>query len=74
MYKFQNQSPKNSHACVPLMQTDCVKLETIFFKTFTLCMGPESEPTKLPIPRQKPRRGGGLKQIKRCRRVLLQVT
>ncbi len=46
-----------------------VLLETIF------CMfWPDSEPTKLlDHPKQKPRRGGGLRQINTCRKVPLQI-
>ncbi len=36
-----------------------VLLETIFYKSLTLCIWPDSEPTKLlDHPKQKPRRGG----------------
>ncbi len=41
-----------------------VLLETIFCRSLTLCIWPDSEPTKLPDhPKQKPRRGEGLRQI-----------
>ncbi len=47
-------------------------LETIFCRSFTLCIWPDSEPTKL-LENPKPRRGGGLRQINTCRKVSLQV-
>jgi hypothetical protein len=51
-----------------------VLLETIFCRSLTLCIWPDSEPTKLPDhPKQKPRRGEGLRQINTCRTVTLQV-
>ncbi len=47
-----------------------VLLETIFCRSLTLSIWPDSEPTKLLYhPKQKPRRGGGLRQINTCRRV-----
>ncbi len=47
-----------------------VVLETIFCKSLTLCFWPGSETTKLlHHPKQKPRRGGGLRQINTCRKV-----
>jgi hypothetical protein len=49
-------------------------LETIFCRSFTLCFWPDSEPTKLlDHPKQKPSRGGGLRQINTCLKVPLQV-
>ncbi len=51
-----------------------VVLETIFCMSLTLCIWPDSEPTKLlDQPKQKPRRGGGLRQINTCRKVPTQV-
>ncbi len=51
-----------------------VLLKTIFCRSFTLCIWPDSEPTKLlDHPRQKPRRGGGLRQINTYREVPLHV-
>ena len=51
-----------------------VVLETIFCRSLTLCFWPDSEPTKLlDHPKQKPRRGGGLRQINTRRKVPLQV-
>jgi hypothetical protein len=51
-----------------------VVFETIFCRSLTLCIWPDSEPTKLPYhPKQKPRRGGGLRQINTSRKVPLQV-
>ncbi len=41
---------------------------------YTLCIWPDSEPTKLLYhPKQKHRRGGGLRQINTCRQVPLLV-
>ncbi len=67
----------------PILYTDSVWLgggwgvlspETIFCRSFTLCIWPDSEPTKLlDHPKQKPRREGGLRQINTCRKVSLQV-
>ncbi len=52
-----------------------VLLETIFCRSLTLCMWPDSEPIKLlDHLKQKPRRGGGLTQIKICRKVPFQET
>ncbi len=49
-------------------------MQTIFCRGLTLCFLPDSEPTKLlHYPEQKPRRGGGLRQINTCRKVPLQV-
>ncbi len=49
-------------------------LETKFCRSLTLCIWPDSEATKLlDHPKQKPRRGGGLRQINICRKVPLQV-
>ncbi len=46
-----------------------VVLETIFCRSLTLCFWPDSEPTKLlHYPKQKPRRGRGLRQINTCAR------
>ncbi len=43
-------------------------------RSFTLCIWPDSEPTKLlDHPIKKLRRGGGLKQINTCRKVPLQA-
>ncbi len=40
----------------------------------TVCIWPDSEPTKrLYHPKQKPRKGGGLRQINACRQVPLLV-
>jgi hypothetical protein len=51
-----------------------VLLETIFRRSLTLCIWPDSEPTKLPDRyKQKPGRGGGLRQVNACLKVLLQV-
>jgi hypothetical protein len=50
-----------------------VLLETIFCRSLPLCIWPDSEATKLlDYPQQKPRRGGGLRQINTCHRVPLQ--
>ncbi len=50
-----------------------VLLETIFCRSLTLCIWPDSEPTKLlDHPKQKLRRGGDLRQIT-CRKVPLLV-
>ncbi len=44
------------------------------YKSYTLCIWPDSEPTKLLYrPKQKPWRGGGLRQISTCHQVHLQV-
>jgi hypothetical protein len=46
----------------------------IFCRSLTLCIWPDSEPTKsLDHPKQKPRWGGGLRQTNTCRKVPLQV-
>ncbi len=51
-----------------------VLLETIFCRTLTLCIWPDSEPTKLlHHPKQKLRRGRGLRQINTCGKVPFQV-
>ncbi len=51
-----------------------VLLETIFFRSWTLCIRPDSEPTKLPDhPQTKTEQGGGLGQINNCCKVPLQV-
>ncbi len=51
-----------------------VLLENIFWRSSTLCIWLDSEPTKLlDHHKQKPRRGGGLKQINTCRKVPLHV-
>ncbi len=51
-----------------------VVLETIFGRSLSLFFRPDSEPTKLlDDPKQKPERGGGLRQINTCRKVPLQV-
>ncbi len=51
-----------------------VLLETIFCRSLTLCIWPDSEPKKLLFhSKQKPRRGGGLREINACRKVLLKV-
>ncbi len=51
-----------------------VLLETKFCRSLTLCIWPVSEPTKfLDHPKQKPRRGGGLRQIQTCRKVPIEV-
>ncbi len=51
-----------------------VVLETKFCWSLTLCIWPDSEPTKLlDQPKQKPRRGGCLRQKNTCHRVPLQV-
>ncbi len=48
-------------------------VESIYM-SYTLCIWPDSEPTKLlNHPTQKPRRGGGLRQINTCRHVPLLV-
>ncbi len=45
-------------------------VESIYM-SHTLCIWPDSEPTKLlHHPKQKPRRGGGLRQIKTCAKYL----
>ncbi len=50
-----------------------VLLETIFCRNLTLCFWPDSEPTNLlHHPKQKPRRGGGLRQINTICKVLLK--
>ncbi len=44
------------------------------YRSYTLCIWPDSEPTKLLYhPKQKPRRGGCLRQINTCRQVPLLV-
>ncbi len=49
-------------------------LETIFRRSLTICIWPDSEPTKLPHqPKQKLRRVGGLGKINTCRKFPLQV-
>jgi hypothetical protein len=49
--------------------------ETIFCRSLTLCIWPDSELEKLlDHPKQKPRRGGCLRQINTCRKVTFQVT
>jgi hypothetical protein len=51
--------------------SDCV--ESIY-RSYTLCIRPESEPTKLLyLPKPKPGRGGGLRQINSFRQIPLQV-
>ncbi len=51
-----------------------VVLETLFYMSLTLCIWLASEPTKLlDHPKQKPKRGGGLKQINTCDKVPVQV-
>ncbi len=51
-----------------------VLLETIFCRNLTLCLWPDSEPTKLlNHSKQKPRRGGRLRQINTCGKVYLHV-
>ncbi len=51
-----------------------VVLETVFCRSLTLCFWSDSEPRKLHYhPKQKPWRGGGLRQIKTCRKVILQA-
>ncbi len=48
--------------------------EIIFCRSLPLCFWPDSEPSKLLFrPKQKLRRGGGLRQINTCREVSLQV-
>jgi hypothetical protein len=43
----------------------------VILRSLTLCIWPYSEPTKLlDYPKQKPRRGGGLRQIYTCRKIL----
>ncbi len=49
-------------------------LRPYFCRSLTLCIWPGSEPTKLlDHPKQKHRRGGGLRQINTCRKVPLHV-
>ncbi len=51
-----------------------VLLDTIFCWSLTLCIWPDSEPTKLlHHPNWKPRRGEGLRQINTCHKVPLHV-
>jgi hypothetical protein len=51
-----------------------VLLETIFCRSLTLCIWPDSEPTKLlDHPKLNPRVGGGLRQMYTCRGVPLQL-
>ncbi len=51
-----------------------VVLETIFCRSLTLYIRPDAEPTNLiDQPKQKPRRGGGLRQINTCCKVPLYV-
>ncbi len=51
-----------------------VLLETIFFRSLTLCIWPDSEPTKLlDYTKLKPRWEGGLRQINTSCKVPLQV-
>jgi hypothetical protein len=51
-----------------------VLLETMFCRSLTLCIWPESEPTKLlDHPKQKPSREGGLRHTNTCRNVPLLV-
>ncbi len=66
VYKLEIQS---------VMSLECwVLLDTIFWGSLTLCIWPDSEPTKLlDNPKQKPRRNGGLRRINICRQVPFQV-
>ncbi len=51
-----------------------VLLDSKLYRSYSLCIWPDSEPTKLQdLPKQKPGRRGGLRRIKTCRKVLLQV-
>ncbi len=51
-----------------------VVLETIFWRSLTLCIWPALEPRNFPYhPKQKPRRGEGLRLINTSRKVTLQV-
>ncbi len=51
-----------------------VLLETIFCGRLTLCILPNPEPTKLVgQPKQKPRRGGGFRQINTCLKFPLHI-
>ncbi len=51
-----------------------VLLESIFCRGLTLCIWPDSEPTKLlDHHKQKPRMGGILRKINTCREVPFQV-
>jgi hypothetical protein len=44
------------------------------YSSYTLCIWPDSEPAKLFChPKEKPRRGGRLRQINICRQLPLQV-
>jgi hypothetical protein len=53
----------------------CIGDHIQYCRSFTLCMGTDSESTKLPDhPEKKPRRGGGLRKINNCRKVLLLAT
>ncbi len=59
--------------CVWVVGRCWVLLETVFCRSWTLCFWPDSEPTKLlDRPKQKTRRGEGLRQINTCRKVPLQ--
>ncbi len=60
--------------CVGRVGRCWVVLETIFCWSLHSVSGQISEPRKLLyLPKQKPRRGGGLRQINTCRKVPLQV-
>ncbi len=51
-----------------------VLLETIFCRSLTLCIWPDSEPTKLlDHPKRKPKKGRGRRRINTCRKVPFQV-
>ncbi len=67
--------------CILYIRIQCVRgvgygvlLETIFYRSFTLCIWPDSEPTKfLDQFKQKPGRGVCLRRINNCRKVPLQI-
>ncbi len=76
-------SPLPPFLCQSTVHTDSVWLKrggvcwvllaTIFCRSKTLCW-PEPEPTKMKDhPKEKPSRGGGLRQTKTCRKVSLRV-
>jgi hypothetical protein len=70
---FTSPLPKSKYGT---LDTDnvWVVLETIFCRSLTLCIWPDSEPTKWTYhPKQIPRRKGGLRQTNTWRKVPLQV-
>ncbi len=43
------------------------------YRSYTLCILPDTEPKKFLPPKQKPVRGEGLRQLNTCRPIPLQV-